>query len=359
MSRIFSNVLETIGKTPVVRLNRIGATNATVYAKCEFFNPLHSVKDRLALAIVSAARESGALRPGQTLVEASSGNTGVGLAMVCAALGHPLVVVMSESFSVERRKTMRMLGARVVLTPAAARGTGMTRKASELAALNGWFLADQFKTPANAAYHSQTTASEILLDFAGKPLDWFVTGFGTGGTLVGVGRMLRVARPAVRVALAEPEQAPLVASGLPQPRDAHGDPSAGHGAFKAPHPVQGWTPDFVPLIVEQGAPQVRPDMFVTVGGPEAMAMSQRLAREEGLFTGVSGGASVASAVKVAERCAAAGEKRHLHILTVLPDTAERYTSGALFESISADMNAEETKLSLSTPSFQLTPAAKQ
>lgn len=324
-----------------------------------------SVKDRLAYAIIYEARESGALKPGQTVVEATSGNTGIGLAMVCAALGHPLVVVMAETFSIERRKTMRALGARVVLTPAAGRAVAMTDKAKELAAKHGFFLARQFETPANALVHAQTTAAEILSDFAHHPLDWICSGYGTGGTYSGVSSVVRVARPNVKLALAEPATAKLVHSGAKQPRHPDGSPAQDHPAFEQPHPVQGWTPSFLPEVLEKGLlayayPSVwrsisdslpcsnKPDELITVTGPESIAMSLELARKEGIFTGISGGASVASAVKLAQRA-----KPGSHILTFLPDTAERYQSGPLYEKIPAEMSPQELELMRSTPSHHL------
>ncbi len=248
--RLFDSILDTIGDTPAVRINNLGVDHATIYAKAEFFNPAASVKDRLAVAIIEAAERSGALEPGQTVVEATSGNTGIGLAMVCAQKGYPLVVTMADSFSVERRRLMRMLGAKVVLTPRAQKGFGMYQKAVELAQQNGWFLARQFETKANAAIHEATTAREILGDFAGSRLDYFVTGYGTGGTVVGVSRALRRERPQTRIVLSEPANAQLLASGHGQQRDTDGAPAASHPAFE-PHPVQGWTPDFIPNVLQE------------------------------------------------------------------------------------------------------------
>ena len=304
---IYGNILGTIGRTPVVRIQRLAPPGVTMYVKCEFFNPLGSVKDRLAIAIIEDAERSGELKPGQTVVEATSGNTGIALAMVCAAKGYPFVAVMVETFSIERRKIMRMLGAKVILTPAAERGTGMVRKAAELAASNGWFLSRQFENPANPAYHRNTTGPEILSDFVGRRLDYFVTGWGTGGTLTGVGEVLRLARPEVRIVAAEPEAAALL-SGKPF----------------APHKIQGWTPDFVPAVLNREVAH----RIVTVNDAESIGSARALASKEGIFTGISGGATFAAALKVA-REAEAGTA----ILAMLPDTGERYLSTALFEGI--------------------------
>ena len=304
---IYDNILGTIGRTPVVRINRLAPQGVTMYVKCEFFNPLGSVKDRLAIAIIEDAERRGELRPGQTVVEATSGNTGIALAMVCAAKGYPFVATMVETFSVERRKIMRMLGARVILTPAAERGSGMVRKAAELAAKHGWFLARQFENPANPAYHRSTTGPEIVADFVGRRLDFFVTGWGTGGTLTGAGEVIRLARPEVRIVAAEPENAAML-SGKPF----------------TPHKIQGWTPDFVPAVLNRSVPH----SIVTVSDADAIATARELAAKEGIFVGISGGATFAAALKVArEAQAGAG------ILAMLPDTGERYLSTALFEGI--------------------------
>src|SRR4051795_8216235 len=246
--RLFDSILDTVGDTPAIRVNNLGPAHATIYVKAEFFNPAASVKDRLALSIVEEGERSGALKPGQTVVEATSGNTGIGLAMVCAQKGYPLVVTMADSFSVERRKLMRMLGAKVVLTPRTAKGMGMYQKAVELAKANGWFLAHQFETPANAEIHEATTAREILGDFKGERLDWFVTGYGTGGTVAGVARVLRRERPETRIVLCEPANAQLIGSGKAQDRAADGSPGSSPPSFE-PHPIQGWTPDFIPLVL--------------------------------------------------------------------------------------------------------------
>ena len=304
---IYDSILGTIGRTPIVRIQRLAPKNVTMYVKCEFFNPLSSVKDRLAIAIIEDAERSGALKPGQTVVEATSGNTGIALAMVCAAKGYPLVATMAESFSVERRKIMRMLGAKVILTPAAERGSGMVKKAAELAKKNGWFLARQFENEANPAYHRSTTGPEILLDFAGKRLDYFVTGWGTGGTLTGAGEMIRLARPEVKIVATEPAGASLL-TGKPW----------------APHKIQGWTPDFVPAVLKKEvAHQILP-----VTDQEAIDTSRALAAREGIFCGISSGGTFAAALKVASEA-----PQGTVILAMLPDTAERYLSTVLFEII--------------------------
>jgi len=304
---IYENILATIGRTPIVRINRLAPSHVTMYVKCEFFNPLSSVKDRLAIAIIEDAERSGALKPGQTVVEATSGNTGIALAMVCAAKGYPFVAVMAETFSIERRKIMRMLGARVILTPAAERGTGMIRLAAELARKHGWFLARQFENPANPAYHRNTTGPEILSDFAGKRLDFFVTGWGTGGTLTGAGEVLRLARPELQVVAVEPETAAML-SGKPW----------------APHKIQGWTPDLVPAVLNREVPH----RIVTVTDTEAIEASRALARSEGIFCGISSGGTFAAARKIANEARAGSV-----ILAMLPDTGERYLSTVLFEGI--------------------------
>jgi cysteine synthase A len=306
-SMIYDSILGTIGRTPVVRIHRLAPAGVTMYVKCEFFNPASSVKDRLAIAIIEDAEGRGVLRPGQTVVEATSGNTGIALAMVCAAKGYPFVAVMVETFSVERRKIMRMFGAKVILTPAAERGTGMVRKAEELASKHGWFLARQFENPANPAYHRSTTGPEIIQDFVGRRLDYFVTGWGTGGTLTGAGEMIRLARPEVRIIAAEPEAAALLA-----------------GKPFAPHKIQGWTPDFIPAVLNRAVPHA----LVTVSDAEAIDCARRLARHEGIFCGISCGATFAAALKVAREAEPGAV-----LLAMLPDTGERYLSTALFEGI--------------------------
>jgi cysteine synthase len=305
---IHESILGTIGSTPIVRLHRLAPAHVAMYVKCEFFNPLGSVKDRLAIAIIEDAERSGTLAPGQTVVEATSGNTGIALAMVCAAKGYPFVSVMAESFSIERRKIMRIMGAKVILTPAAERGTGMVRKAEELAQKHGWFLARQFENPANPAYHRNTTGPEILRDFAGRRLDYFVSGWGTGGTLTGAGQVMRLARPEVKIIACEPAAAALL-SGKPF----------------TPHKIQGWTPDFVPAVLDRGVAHE----IVAVTDAEAIETSRALARGEGIFCGISAGATVAAALKIA-----AGARPESVILAMLPDTGERYLSTPLFEGIS-------------------------
>jgi cysteine synthase A len=342
--RLFDSIIETVGDTPCVRLNHVGPRHVRLYVKAEFFNPGGSVKDRLAIGIIEAAERAGALKPGQTIVEATSGNTGIGLAMVCAQKGYRLVVTMADSFSVERRKLMRMLGAQVVLTPRAEKGTGMVRKAIELAEANGWLLARQFENPANAAIHETTTAREIVADFAGQRLDVVVMGYGTGGTVTGVGRVLRRERPDTRIVLAEPANAALLASGEPQARTEDGGPARTHPAFE-PHPIQGWTPDFVPLVLQEAVDRHLYDELVAVAGPEAVATARELARREGILTGISGGASVAAALRVADRLPEGAT-----LLAMLPDTGERYMSTPLFEGIEPEMTEEEKALSQSTPS---------
>ncbi len=307
---IHESILGTIGNTPVVRINRLAPEHVTIYVKCEAFNPMSSVKDRLAIALIEDAERRGTLKPGQTVIEPTSGNTGIALAMVCAAKGYPFVAVMSDSFSVERRKLMKALGAKVVLHPAAERGTGMVRRAKELAAQNGWFMPDQFENPANPEYHRNTTGPEILRDFAGKRLDWFVSGVGTGGTITGAGEMLKKARPDVKIAYCEPEGAPIVSK----------------GEWK-PHKIQGWNPDFVPGVLNR---EIH-DVCHLVGDLEARDAARALAQKEGIFCGLSSGGTFAAALKVAAQC----EKGSV-ILAMLPDTGERYLSTILFEGITEE-----------------------
>ncbi|PWE33712.1 cysteine synthase [Maritimibacter sp. 55A14] len=345
--RRYDSIVETIGDTPAVRVNHLAPEGVELYVKAEFFNPGASVKDRLAVGIIEAAERAGALRPGQTVVEATSGNTGIGLALVCAQKGYPLVVTMAESFSVERRKLMRMLGAKVVLTPKEQKGTGMYMKAVELAEANGWFLARQFETEANADIHEATTAREILADFAGHRLDWFVTGYGTGGTVTGVGRVLRRERPETKIVLSEPANAQIVGSGQAQERGPDGGPAVSHPSFE-PHPIQGWTPDFIPLVLQESIDDGLYDELIPVAGPDGIAWTKKLAQREGIFTGISGGATFAVAMQIAER-----EEPGAVILCMLPDTGERYLSTPLFDGIEADMDAEERALSNSTPGYQM------
>lgn len=311
---IHDSILDTIGRTPVVRLDRIAPSHVRMLAKVEFFNPGGSVKDRLAYAIIIDAEKRGTLKPGQTVVEATSGNTGVALAMVCAARGYPFVAVMSETFSIERRKLIRAYGGKVILTPAAERGSGMVRRAKELADKHGWFLARQFENPANPDYHRNTTAAEILRDFAGERLDYFVSGWGTGGTLTGVGEVLKVARPEVRIVTTEPTGASLLA-----------------GKEWQPHKIQGWTPDFVPAVLNRAVP----DDNIPVDDIAARDTARRLAAEEGLFVGISAGATFAAALKVAETAPEGSV-----ILAMLPDTGERYLSTFLFEGVNEGSDDE-------------------
>ena len=293
----FSNILETIGRTPVVKLNKLAPDGINLYVKIESFNPMGSVKDRLALNVIEQAEQSGDLKPGQTVIEATSGNTGIGLAMVCAQKGYPLVLTMAESFSIERRKMMRFLGARVVLTPAALKGSGMLGKAVELAEKHGWFLCRQFENEANADAHSRTTAPEILADFDGERLDYWVTGFGTGGTLKGVSRVLRKERPDTRIIVCEPDNAQILGSGIPQERDSAGAPTGSHPLFR-PHLMQGWSPDFIPKLTEDAVADGMIDRVVPVNGSEALRLTRALAREEGIFVGVSAGATLAGALTI-------------------------------------------------------------
>ena len=345
--RLYESILETVGDTPTIRVNNLGPEGVRLYVKAEFFNPAASVKDRLALNIIEAAERDGKLSPGQTVIEATSGNTGIGLAMVCAQKGYPLVVTMADSFSVERRRLMRMLGAKVVLTPRAAKGFGMYQKAVELAKANGWFLARQFETSDNADIHESTTAREIVADFAGQRLDYVVSGYGTGGTMTGIARVLRSERPETKIIMAEPANAALVGSGIAQERAPDGAPAAGHPSFE-PHPIQGWVPDFIPAVLQECLDRGGYDMLTSISGPEALDAARQLARREGILTGISGGATFAVALKVAETAAPGAV-----ILAMLPDTGERYMSTPLFAEIPEDMDAEELALSRSTPGFQL------
>jgi cysteine synthase len=347
MTRRYSNILETIGNTPVVRINRLAPAGVNLFVKVESFNPLGSVKDRLALGVIEAAEKSGALKPGQTVLEATSGNTGIGLAMVCAAKGYPLVLIMAEPFSVERRRLMRFLGAKVVITPAAERAVGMIKKMEELAAAHGWFMTRQFENEANPDYHSRTTAREILDDFAGERLDYWVTGYGTGGTLKGVARVLAKERPETKIIVCEPEDAQLLASGIEQSRKQDGTPAAPHPSFK-PHPMQGWTPDFIPKLTGDVVDMKLIDRILPIANAEALRCSKDLATKEGIFVGITSGATFAGALEVA-----AGAQKGSNILCMLPDTGERYLSTPLFADIAADMNDEELAISRSTPGAQL------
>jgi cysteine synthase A len=338
-SQRYASILETIGNTPVVRINRLAPEHVNLFVKIEAFNPMSSVKDRLAIGIIEAAEKSGELKPGQTVVEATSGNTGIGLAMVCAQKGYPLVLTMAESFSVERRKLMRFLGAKVVLTPAAEKGTGMVNKAKALADKHGWFLTRQFENEANPNIHTATTAEEILDAFSDIPLDYWVTGTGTGGTLKGVARVLKERSPTTRIVISEPANAAQIASGIKQERNPDGSPATSHPAFN-PHPIQGWSPDFIPKLVEDAVVAELVDDNIPVEGPRAIECSLNLAQKEGIFVGVSGGATFAAALEVAKDA-----PEGCNILCMLPDTGERYLSTPLFSEIAEGMTDEEQAIS--------------
>jgi cysteine synthase A len=349
----YDTILDTIGGTPLVRINKLAPVGVNLYAKIESFNPMGSVKDRMARAIIEDAEAKGLLQPGQTVIEATSGNTGIGLAMVCAQKGYPLVVTMAESFSVERRKLLRFLGARVVLTPAAEKGTGMLNKAVELAKEHGYFLCRQFENPVNAEVHTRTTAQEIIADFAGENLDYWVSGFGTGGTLTGVARALRPAFPGLKIVAAEPDNSPILASGIPQARNADGSASQSHPLFR-PHLMQGWAPDFISGLTEQAVCEGLIDEIMPVAGGDALQMARELASREGIFCGISSGATLAAAVAIAKR-----SPRGSNIVCMLPDTGERYLSTPLFEHIGDEMTDEEIEISRSTPGYRFDEPAPQ
>jgi cysteine synthase A len=343
MGRRFANILETVGNTPVVKINRLAPSGINLYVKIEAFNPLGSVKDRLALGVIEDAERTGTLKPGQTVVEATSGNTGIGLAMVCAQKGYPLVVTMAETFSIERRKLMRFLGAKVVITPASARAVGMITKTVELAEKHGWFYTRQFENEANADMHSRTTANEIIDDFSGERLDYWVTGFGTGGTLKGVARVLAKERPETKIVVCEPEDAPMLSSGIEQERNADGSAAKAHPSWK-PHPMQGWSPDFVAKLAGDAVASKAISQVLRIAGPDALKCSKELARKEGIFVGISSGATFAGALQVA-----AEAPKGSTILCMLPDTGERYLSTPLFADVAVDMTEEEIAISHSTP----------
>lgn len=343
----YANILETVGRTPVVRVNKLAPRGVNLFVKIEAFNPLGSVKDRLALGVIEAAERDRSLKPGQTIVEATSGNTGIGLAMVCAARGYPLVITMAESFSIERRKLMRFLGAKVVLTPAKDRGTGMVAKAKELAEKNAWFMTRQFENPANPDIHEKTTAREIIDDFKGDRLDYWVTGYGTGGTLTGVARVLKRERPETKIIVSEPDVAALFSDGERQKRQSDGSADGSHRAW-TPHPIQGWTPDFIPLVAEEAIDNGAIHKVMKVSGADAIKCAQDLARKEGIFVGISSGATFATALEVAKTA-----DKGATILAMLPDTGERYLSTPLFAGVEAEMDAEEKALSESTPGFRV------
>ena len=347
MADISNNILETIGNTPVVKINRLSPPGIEMFVKVESFNPMGSVKDRMALSVIEQGERDGVLRPGQTVIEATSGNTGIGLAMVCAQKGYPLVVTMAASFSIERRKRMRFLGAQVVLTPAPMKGSGMVQKARELAEKNGWFMTRQFENEANANMHSKTTGPEILEAFDGMSLDYWVTGYGTGGTLKGVARVLKEQSPNTKIVVCEPDVASLLTDGIPQKRNDDGSPAESHPSF-SPHPMQGWTPDFIPKLAGDSIDAEFADSVLTVANPRAMECSRNLAQQEGIFVGISAGATLAAALEVADSAPAGS-----NILAMLPDTGERYLTTPLFEGIEAEMSADENELSASTPSCQI------
>lgn len=346
MPGIKNSILDTVGNTPVVRINNIAPAGVELFAKLEAFNPLGSVKDRLALGVVEAAERDGSLKPGQTIIEATSGNTGIGLAMVCAQKGYPLVVTMAENFSIERRKLMRFLGAKVILTPAAEKGSGMLAKARELAEKHDWFLCHQFENEANADTHSRTTAEEILSDFGPNGLDYWVTGVGTGGTLKGVARVLKARSPATRVVACEPDNSPLLTSGFAQPYLDDGSPAASYPGFR-PHLMQGWTPDFIPKLANDAIKGGLIDQFMPIRGADALQRARDLAQKEGIFCGISAGATFAGALEVAKTA-----KKGAKILAMLPDTGERYLSTPLFEGIAESMTKEELEIAASTPRYR-------
>jgi len=353
MGKRFDSILGTVGNTPVVRINKLGPEGINLYAKLESFNPMGSVKDRLALGVIEDAERRGELKPGQTIVEATSGNTGIGLAMVCAQKGYPLVITMAENFSVERRKLMRFLGAKVVLTPADKMGLGMVAKAEELAKVHGWWQSRQFENPVNAEIHAKTTAVEILEDFSDISLDYWVTGFGTGGTLNGVARVLRQRSPDTKIIVCEPDNSAMLASGIAQQRSDNGSHSASHPQSR-PHLMQGWSPDFISQLTEQAMAENHIDLFVPIDGNDALNCAKQLARQEGIFVGISAGATLSGAIQIA-RTAPPGS----NILCMLPDTGERYLSTPLFEGVAVEMTEEELELSRSTPGYRFDIASSE
>ena len=346
MAGIKNSILDTVGNTPVVRISNIAPAGVELFVKVEAFNPLGSVKDRLALGVIEAAERDGSLKPGQTVIEATSGNTGIGLAMVCARKGYPLVVTMAENFSIERRKLMRFLGAKVILTPAAEKGSGMLAKARELAEKHGWFLCHQFENEANADVHTRTTAEEILADFGENGLDYWVTGVGTGGTLKGVARVLKARSPKTQVVACEPDNSPLLASGFAQPYLDDGSPAASYPGFR-PHLMQGWTPDFIPKLANDAVKGGMIDQFMPIRGADALKCTRDLAQKEGIFCGISAGATFAGALEVAKTA-----KKGAKILAMLPDTGERYLSTPLFADIPESMTEEELQIAATTPRFR-------
>ena len=340
MAKRYNNILETIGNTPVVRINKLGPKGVNIFVKIESFNPMGSVKDRLALGVIEAAEASGELKPGQTIVEGTSGNTGIGLAMVCAQRGYPLVITMAENFSVERRKMIRFLGAKVVLTPASEKGSGMVAKADELAKQHGWWQPKQFENPANADTHARTTAQEILEDFSDIGLDYWVSGFGTGGTLNGVSRVLREVSPRTKIMVCEPDNSSILGSGITQPE------GESHPNFR-PHLMQGWSPDFIPKLAQEVTADERIDGFIPVDGNFSLQCSKDLAQQEGIFVGITAGATLAGAIKLAETV-----PEGTNILCMLPDTGERYLTTPLFEDVAIEMTDDEELISRSTPGYR-------
>ena len=335
---IYKNILNTIGNTPVIKIKNLAPKDINLYVKAEYFNPASSVKDRLAKNIIDNAETDGSLKPGQTVVEATSGNTGIGLAMVCAAKGYPLVVTMPDSVSIERRKLMRFLGAKVLLTPGSEGGTGSYNKAQALVEKNGWFYARQFENPANADIHESTTGIEIVNDFKDLGLDYWVSGYGTGGTFTGVSRVLRKEMPETKLIITEPDVAPLIASGVEQKRSNDNSPSSSHPEWN-PHPIQGWTTDFIPYVLQESIDNKYFDENIPVTGADGILWSKKLASKEGIITGISGGSTFAVAMSVARKA-----NKGCNILCMLADTAERYMSSILFEQIDAEMDEEEIKI---------------
>ncbi len=346
MGKRYNNILETIGNTPVVKINKLGPEGINIFVKVESFNPMGSVKDRLALGVIEDGERSGELQAGQTIVEATSGNTGIGLAMVCAQRGYPLVITMAENFSLERRKMIRFLGARVILTPASDKGSGMVAKAEELAARHGWWQPRQFENPANAQTHYQTTAQEILEDFADISLDYWVSGFGTGGTLNGVSRGLKEKSPHTKIIVCEPDNSQMLGGGIRQARNTDGSHSESHPNFR-PHLMQGWSPDFVPLLAEQALDSDHIDGYIPVDGNFSLQCARDLAQKEGIFVGISAGATLAGALKLAESAPEGS-----NILCMLPDTGERYLTTPLFDDVATEMTEEEELISRSTPGYR-------
>ena len=335
---IYKDILQTIGNTPSIKLRNISINETNIYVKAEYFNPASSVKDRLAISIIENAEKNGSIKEGQTVVEATSGNTGIGLAMVCAAKNYPLVVTMPDSASIERRKLMRFLGAKVLLTPASEGGTGAYEVAKKLVLKNNWFFARQFENEDNANVHEETTGIEIYNDFKEIGLDYWVSGYGTGGTFTGVSRTLRRKLPNTKLILTEPDVAPLLESGTKQDRNDDGSAAKSHPAWN-PHPIQGWTTDFIPLVLQESIDNKYYDELIPVSGDDGLYWSHELAKKEGIITGVSGGSTFAIAVEVAKKA-----KKNSNILCMLPDTAERYMSSILFDSIDPEMNKEELNL---------------